>query len=238
MAKNKLQKFAEMETFPNVFQPVAKGIIFEDFQFKGKWNKDFFKNNNPIVLELGCGKGEYTIALAKEYPNLNVIGIDIKGARIWKGAKYSVENNVKNVAFLRTKIENIANFFGENEISEIWIPFPDPQPKKPKKRLTSSFFLGIYQKITKNNGKIHLKTDSYELHFYTKELLNKNKISPIESYTDIYSENIDSVLTKVQTFYEKMFLEEGKKITYLSFRLNKEMSLIAPDKIEMPDYKY
>ncbi|MBN2891794.1 MAG: tRNA (guanosine(46)-N7)-methyltransferase TrmB [Bacteroidales bacterium] len=238
MSKNKLEKFAENEIFKNVFQPPAKGIITEDFEMKGKWNVIHFKNNNPLVLELGCGKGEYSIALALENPNINIIGIDIKGARIWRGAKTATEQNINNVAFLRTKIEHITRFFAEDEISEIWIPFPDPQPKRQKKRLTSNLFLSFYQKILKNEGIIHLKTDSLELHQFTNALLDKNQIEPIEAYTDIYSENIDSILTKIQTFYEKIFLNEGKKITYVSFRLNKNKVIIAPDKTDNPGYKY
>ncbi len=235
MSKNKLEKFAEMATFSNVFQPAGNELT--DFKFKNKWN-EYFGNSNPIYLELGCGKGEYTIALAKKYPNINVIGVDIKGARIWRGAKTANEENLQNICFIRTKIENIGLFFGSDEISEILVPFPDPQPKKPKRRLTSFYFLSIYQKILKNDGIVHLKTDSLELHNYTKALLEKNKIEPIECYSDVYSENIDSLLTQIQTFYEKMFLEENKKITYIKFRLNKEMNILAPDFVEITGYKY
>ena len=238
MGKNKHKRFVEMAEFKNVFQPLSKGFKVDDFKLKGKWNKKYFKNDNSIVLELGCGKGEYTVALAKQNINKNFIGVDIKGARIWRGAKTALEIELKNVAFLRTKIEFLTNFFDENEISEIWIPFPDPQPKKVKKRLISSLFLNLYQKTLKNNGLIHLKTDSFELHQYTLALLKKNKIQPIEVYSDVYSVNIETILTQVQTFYEKKFLEEGKKITYLSFRLSKNKVIEAPDSTNEGDYKY
>ncbi len=238
MAKNKLQKFDEMAQFPNVFQHSGKESFEEDFHLKGKWNEKFFNNTNPIILELGCGKGEYTIDLAKKYFNKNFIGIDIKGARIWRGAKTSNEINLRNVAFLRTKIENISNFFQNQEVSEIWIPFPDPQPKKPKKRLSSFIFLNLYQKILTQNGIIHLKTDSFELYQYTLDTLKSNQIEPLEAYLDLYSSGCKSVVKQTQTFYEKMFLEQGKKITYLSFRLNINKNLIQPEKIEIDGYKY
>lgn len=238
MAKNKLRKFSEMAEFKNVFQPPNKGYIKEDFELRGKWNKNFFKNSNPIILELGCGKGEYTIELAKRDKNKNYIGIDIKGARIWKGAKTAIDLELNNVAFLRAKVNYINNFFAENEISEIWITFPDPQPKKAKNRLTSDIFLNYYQKILKNNSIIHLKTDSFELFQYTIHLLIKNKIEPLELYSDIYSSKVNSIITQVQTHYEKLFLAENKKITYLSFRLNTNKNIEAPDKIEILGYNY
>lgn len=238
MAKNKLRKFSEMAEFKNVFQPPKKGYIEKPFELKGKWNENFFKNNNPIVLELGCGKGEYTIELAKRNNNKNYIGVDIKGARIWKGAKTAIDLELNNVSFLRTKINYITNFFAENEISEIWITFPDPQPKKAKNRLTSDIFLNYYQKILKNNSIIHLKTDSFELHQYTIHLLIKNSIKPLELYSDIYSSNVNPILTQVQTHYEKLFLAENKKITYLSFRLDTNKNIEAPDKIEILGYNY
>ena len=238
MGKNKHKRFAEMSEFKNVFQPPQSGFDNESFELKGNWNKNYFKNENPIVLELGCGKGEYSVALAQKNKDKNYIGIDIKGARIWRGAKTALELELKNIAFLRIKIDYIASFFAKNEISEIWITFPDPQPKKIKKRLTSSFFLNLYQKFLKNNAEINLKTDSLELHQYTFSLLEKNNIQPLQRHTDIYSQNIDSIVTQVQTFYEKKFLEINKKITFLSFRLNNDKIIFAPDSIENTNYKY
>jgi len=238
MSKNKLQKFAEMKTFHNVLQPPVKGLIQEDYFLKGLWNEKVFENNNPIVLELGCGKGEYTVGLAQRYPDKNFIGVDIKGARIWKGAKTAIELGLKNVYFLRTKVDFIDKFFAEDEISEIWIPHPDPQPKKPRKRLTSSHFLKLYQKIIKNDAIIHLKTDNYNLHIYTRDLLAANGIEPIESYEDIYAENLNNEITEIKTFYEKMFLSEGTKITYVSFRLDKRTNILQPPKRQVQGYKY
>ncbi len=238
MSKNKLQKFAEMKTFHNVLQPPVKGLIKDDFFLKGLWNEKVFENDNPIVLELGCGKGEYSVGLAQRYPDKNFIGIDIKGARIWKGAKTAIELGLKNVFFLRTKVDFIDKFFAENEVSEIWIPHPDPQPKKPRKRLTSPQFLTLYQKIIVDNAKIHLKTDNYNLHIYTRDVLSANNIQPIEFYEDIYAAKLNNEVTEIKTFYEKMFLSEGTKITYVSFRLDKRMKIIEPQKREVEGYKY
>ena len=238
MSKNKLTKFKEMEAFPNVVQPGVKGMMRYDSEYKGKWNSVFFKKNNPIVLELGCGKGEYTVGLAERYPGKNFIGIDIKGARIWKGAKYALENNLKNVAFLRTRIDFIDYFFDNNEVSEIWIPHPDPQKKKPNKRLTSPFFLTKYQKIIKDNAIIHLKTDSFNLYQYTLDVINANSLELIEYYEDIYGAKLNNEVTQIKTFYEQMFLEEGSKITYIKFRLVKNRNLKIPPLREIPGYKY
>ncbi len=238
MSKGKHQKFLEMKQFSNVLQPPTKGLITQDHPLKGKWNEQIFHNNNPIVLEIGCGKGEYSVGLAQKYPDKNFIGIDIKGARIWRGAKTALESNLKNVFFLRTKADFIERFFADDEVSEIWIPHPDPQPKKPNKRLTSPFFLSAYQKIIENNALIHLKTDSFLLHQYTKDLLLFNKIDIVESFDDIHSADIDNEITQIKTFYEQMFLNEGTKITYLSFRLDKKLSIKAPAFKEIIGYKY
>ena len=175
MSKNKLEKFADNLSFPNFIQ-ISHDIISEhDAPLKGNWHRDFFKNNNPIVLELGCGKGEYTIELAQRYPHMNFIGVDKKGSRMWKGCKYSVENGLSNVAFIRTQIQFLANYFAENEVSEIWLTFPDPQPKRSKvnKRLTSSMYLDIYKKIATPNACVHLKTDNRILFDYTLEVIDK-----------------------------------------------------------------
>lgn len=222
MSKNKLAKFAEMENFSIVVQPKDDVYRFKKFEYKGNWAKDFFKNNNPIVLEIGCGRGEYTVALAEINPDINYIGIDIKGARIWSGAKKAIEKNLKNVAFLRTRIDLLDNYFAEDEIYQLWITFPDPQPKKQNKRLTSAYFLNIYRKFVIDGGVINLKTDSRLMHFYTLQLIKENGIIP-EIYTDdLYNDNcLDSILC-IKTYYERMFLEQGKKITYLKFMLEKD----------------
>lgn len=222
MPKNKLQRFAELRTFTNVHE-----FLFterdHDFKLKGKWHSEYFKNVNPIVLELGCGKGEYTIGLAEKYPNKNFIGIDIKGARIWRGSKTAQEKNLHNVAFLRTQIEYIEKCFEKDEVSEIWITFPDPQPNKEKKRLSHLIFLNRYKNVLKPNGIVHLKTDSAELHEFTLEVLQENKLNKIYSSADLYSESNfgDSwaEATELKTHYEKLFTAKGKKITYLKFQL-------------------
>lgn len=231
MGKNKLKKFAENETFENLFQPSFQEVWNTDFPLKGKWNSAFFKNENPIVLEVGCGKGEYTINLAKIYQNKNFIGIDIKGARLWKGAKEATESSMPNVAFIRTRIEHIQSFFAENEVSEIWITFPDPQPRpsKARKRLSSSRFLEYYQRFLKNNGIVHLKTDSQGLHEYSKALVEQNALNILHCTNNLYSSNIVSPILSIKTFYESMFLEEGKPITYLSFELSKSKKLKEPE---------
>ncbi len=221
MGKNKLAKFAEMKTFPNVFQPSLSEILHKDFPLKGKWNEQYFKNDYPIVLELGCGKGEYTIALAEKYKEKNFIGIDIKGARIWKGAKYAYQNQLKNAIFLRTRIELIKSFFAQNEVDEIWITFPDPQLKKRrnKKRLTSSRFLSLYQQFIKENAFIHLKTDNEVLYEYTCNLVKLNQFNILVSTNDLYGSNLEDDILDVKTHYEKLFLDEGLTIKYLKFQL-------------------
>ncbi len=220
MGKNKLARFAENETFANLFQLTYEQITKEGFALKGKWDELFFKNDNPIVLELGCGKGEYTVGLAKKYPNKNFIGIDIKGARLWRGCKTSNEDKMTNVAFVRTHIQMIESYFAENEVSEIWITFPDPQLKKPNKRLTCERFLKLYKNILKQDGIVHLKTDSQELYEYTKDdVLIPSKREILYNTNDLYNSDFKEDVIEIQTFYEAMYLKIGKPITYLKFRL-------------------
>ncbi|CAM1349664.1 MULTISPECIES: tRNA (guanosine(46)-N7)-methyltransferase TrmB [Tenacibaculum] len=219
-SKNKLKRFKENDTFPNVIQPTREEVI-DNFQHKGKW-KSFFENENPIVLELGCGKGEYTIALAEKNPDKNFIGIDIKGARFWRGAKTAIENNMKNVAFIRTQIELINFIFAENEVDEIWITFPDPQIKykRTKHRLTNSEFLKKYNHILKPEGTINLKTDSEFMHGYTLGLLHGEGHEILHANHDVYKDYYSpEEVTGTQTFYEKQYLEKGKPITYVKFRV-------------------
>ena len=222
-SKNKLKRFKENLNFKNLFQPERDELNKNSFKLRGKWNKLFFKNNNPIILELGCGKGEYTTTLAKQNPDKNFIGIDIKGARIWTGAKESIEQKLKNVCFIRSQIELIDKFFLENEIDEIWITFPDPQLKiqRKKHRLTNSVFLAQYKRILKKDGFVNLKTDSEFLHGYTLGLIEGMGIKPVFSNHDIYSNyNAPEEALSIKTFYEKKFLE-SKKITFLRFNFNK-----------------
>ncbi|MDD3771779.1 MAG: tRNA (guanosine(46)-N7)-methyltransferase TrmB [Weeksellaceae bacterium] len=224
MGKNKLKRFAENKDFHHVFQPTREEII-SGFDKKGRWNSDFFKNENPLVLELGCGKGEYTVALAEKFPDKNFIGIDIKGARFWRGAKTAMENGMENVAFLRTQIELIDHAFGKNEISEIWITFPDPQIKfrRTKHRLTHPDFLKKYHRILKENGIVHLKTDSEFLHGYTHGIIQLEGHDILLSNHNIYNPDnyeIPEEVTSIRTFYEKKFLTENKNITYIRFKLN------------------
>ena len=222
-SKNKLKRFIENESFHNVIQPPRGELINNDFKFLGKWNELVFKNTNPIVLELGCGKGEYTVNLAKLNPKKNYIGIDIKGARFWKGAKTALDENLENVCFIRTQIELLGYIFDKNEIDEIWLTFPDPQTKyqRRKHRLTNPDFLSIYNSVLKLNGIVHLKTDSEFLHGYTLGLLQGMSITPIFSNHDVYkNHNAPDEVVKIQTHYENIYLKETKKISYLSFRFN------------------
>ena len=222
-SKNKLKRFIENESFHNVIQPSRDELINHSFKFLGKWNELVFKNTNPIVLELGCGKGEYTVNLAKLNPKKNYIGIDIKGARFWRGAKTALDENLENVCFIRTQIELLGYIFNKNEIDEIWLTFPDPQIKyqRRKHRLTNPDFLSIYNSVLKLNGIVHLKTDSEFLHGYTLGLLQGMSITPIFSNHDIYKNlNAPDEVVKIQTHYESIYLKEAKKISYLSFRFN------------------
>ncbi len=219
-SKNKLKRFKENETFKNVIQPTREEVV-DNFSFKGKWNT-FFNNNNPIVLELGCGKGEYTIALAQKNPNKNFIGIDIKGARFWRGAKTAIEENLENVAFIRTQIELVDFIFAENEVDEIWITFPDPQIKyqRTKHRMTNSEFLKKYHKILKEGGIMNLKTDSEFMHGYTLGLLHGEGHEILHANHNVYkNEGAPEEVMATQTFYEKQYLEKGKPITYIQFKL-------------------
>lgn len=221
--KDKLRKFRENETFENLLQPTTADVFQKDHPMKGNWGEKMFGNNNPIILELGCGKGEYTIALAEKFPQNNYIGVDIKGARLWKGAKYATEKSLKNVAFLRTRIEFIDSIFAQGEVSEIWLTFSDPQPNKPRKRLSSPLFLERYSHILKEDGIIHLKTDSQLLHEYTLETIESENHILLEANNDIYGTNRaknDDILS-VKTFYEKQFLAKGMAITYAKWRLRK-----------------
>ena len=220
-SKNKLKRFKENLNFTNLFQPTRDDLIEKNFELRGKWNS-FFKNDNPIVLELGCGKGEYTTELAKLNPNKNYIGIDIKGARIWKGAKESIQNNLNNVCFIRTQIELIDKIFCNQEISEIWITFPDPQQKiqRKKHRLTNAIFMSMYKKILKKGGEVNLKTDSEFLHGYTLGIIEGMGIDPIFSNHNIYSNNnAPKEALEIKTFYEKKFID-SKKITFLKFKFD------------------
>ncbi len=221
-SKNKLKRFKENETFTNVFQPTREEVVSDLFEYKGKWASDFFKNNNPIIVELGCGKGEYTIGLAENDPNSNYVGIDIKGARFWRGAKTAVENGLSNVAFVRTQIELINHIFDNQEIDEIWITFPDPQIKykRTKHRMTNSEFLQLYKKILKPNGIVNLKTDSEFMHGYTLGLLHGEGHEVIYANHNVYvNEGAPKEVTSIQTFYEKQYLEINKAITYIRFKI-------------------
>ncbi len=221
-SKNKLKRFKENETFTNVLQPKREELLSEQFPFRGKWNELYFKNNNPIVLELGCGKGEYSIGLARKNPNKNFIGIDIKGARFWRGAKTAIEENIQNVAFLRAQIELIEYCFAQGEISEIWITFPDPQIKykRTKHRLTNADFLNRYKKILSNEGHIHLKTDSEFMHGYTLGLLHGLGHKVLYANHNIYnSDGVPTEVTEIQTFYEQFYLDQNKPITYIRFQI-------------------
>jgi len=250
MGKGKLAKFADMATYDNVFQYPYGSLEHADFPLKGHWREQYFKNDNPIVLELGCGKGEYTVGLAKRYPNVNFIGVDIKGARMWTGATQAVNEGLKNVAFLRTNIEIIDQFFSAGEVQEIWLTFCDPQMKKPHKRLTSTWFLERYRRFLVNNGIIHLKTDSNFLFTYTTLLVSNNALSVEALITDLYNpaargtavdSNAIAAFTEaasIQTYYESMWLARGINIKYMKFRLPHEGQLEEPDvEIELDDYR-
>ncbi len=218
MAKNKLKKFNQLKVFSNVMEPSLKDLE-DGFNLKGKWKKNFFKNNNPIVLELGCGKGEYSVGLSKRYIEKNFIGIDIKGARIWKGANDAVKEKIENVAFLRTRIDWIEKCFSEDEVDEIWITFPDPQLKKrrAKKRLTHPLFLDKYAKIMKKNGLIHLKTDSQFLHGFTLGVIASRANQLHESTHNLYQSKVSIKNSDIKTHYEQLFLDKNIPITYLCF---------------------
>ena len=240
MGKNKLRKFAEMEQFPRVLQvPFAK-LKEEGFAMRGRWHDEFFGNRNPIVLELGCGRGEYTVGLAREFADRNFIGIDIKGARMWAGAKEAHLAGMENVGFLRTNIELLGEFFAPGEVAEIWITFPDPQMKKVRKRLTATNFLEMYRTILAPDGIVNLKTDSLFLYEYTSRLVDLNKLPIIKRTDDLYGnpEGVDRILN-IRTHYEKQWLARGLNIKYLAFRLPAEVGLEEPDAsdIEFDSYR-
>ena len=222
MAKNKLRKFAQMEVYPHVKQPDLK-VLEEGYEMKGNWKKEFFKNENPLVLELGCGMGEYSVGLAEKFPEKNFLGIDIKGARIWQGAAASLEKELKNVGFLRIRIDWIEKCFAKNEVDEIWITFPDPQLKKRRgtKRLTHPNFLKRYANILKNNAPIHLKTDSQFLHGFTLGIITCEKHILDDSTHDLYNSSVVREHMEIKTHYEKIYLEKSMPITYLRFKLKK-----------------
>ena len=224
-SKNKLKRFIQNESFSNVIQPKREELLSKNFNYKGNWNSLYFKNNNPIIIELGCGRGEYTVNLAKLNPDKNYVGIDIKGARFWRGAKTSIDEKLDNVVFLRIQIELINLVFGKDEVDEIWLTFPDPQIKyqRTKHRLTNPFFMNLYKKILKNKGIVHLKTDSEFLHGYTLGILKSFRINLIFSNHDIYkNNNAPDEVINIKTHYEKLFLESNKNISYLSFTFHNE----------------
>ncbi|PZW43822.1 tRNA (guanine-N7-)-methyltransferase [Mesonia algae] len=221
-SKNKLKRFKENETFTNVIQPSREEIVDQTFPLKGKWRKDFFKNEKPIVLELGCGKGEYCLGLAEMFPEKNFLGIDIKGARFWRGAKTALEEGMDNVGFLRTQIELIDHIFAESEVDEIWITFPDPQIKykRTKHRLTNTEFLQKYKHILKEDGVVNLKTDSEFMHGYTLGLLHGEGHEILHANHHVYkNEYSPKEVIGIQTFYEKQYLEQNKPITYIKFKV-------------------
>lgn len=228
MGKNKLRKFAEAENFSNFLQPPFEKLLKNEFQYKGSWNSAWFGNENPVVVELGCGKGEYTVGLAEMFPDRNYIGIDIKGARIYSGAKDALTRKLENVAFVRTKIENSLLLFGKNEISEIWLTFPDPQLKKVKKRLTSTFFINRYLQFLKPGGVIHLKTDSIFLYQYTLALARLNRFEILTDIPDIYTLKSPDRIVSITTFYEKQWVSRGITVKYLAFIPEKIKELQEP----------
>ena len=240
MSKGKLAKFADMETYENVFQYPYSVMEHVPFEMKGYWHEQYFHNDHPIVLELGCGKGEYTVGLAQRYPDVNFIGVDIKGARMWTGATLALQQGLKNVAFLRTNIEIIDRFFAEDEVEEIWLTFSDPQMKNPRKRLTSTYFMQRYRRFLIDQGLIHLKTDSNFLYTYTRLMAGKNGL-PVDVQTDdLYATHADSdgIEVSIQTYYERMWLDRGLSIKYIRFHLPHEGVLEEPDvEIPLDDYR-
>ena len=242
MGKGKLAKFADMASYENVFQYPYSVVEHVPFEMQGHWREQYFYNQNPIVLELGCGKGEYTVELAKLYPDTNFIGVDIKGARMWTGATQALQEGLKNVAFLRTNIEIIERFFSKDEVQEIWLTFSDPQMKNPRKRLTSTYFMERYRKFLVDGGIIHLKTDSNFLFTYTTYMVERNALPVIERTEDLYGNLTppSSFLLprKVQTYYESMWIARGLNIKYMKWQLPREGTLEEPDvEIELDDYR-
>ena len=238
MGKNKLAKFDDMAEYPHVFQYPFSVLQANGFELKGNWRKDFFKNDNPIVLELGCGKGEYTVGLGKLFPEKNFIGVDIKGARMWSGAKESLEAGMTNVAFLRTSIELISHFFEAGEVDEIWITFPDPQMKKVNKRLTSTRFMRMYREILSGEGIIHLKTDSNFMYTYTCEMAKVNNYPILFNNNDLYHSDLNDSILSIRTYYEQQWLDRGLNIKYIKFVCEERDTLIEPEvEIELDPYR-
>lgn len=238
MSKGKLAKFADMASYPHVFEYPFSVLEDIPFELRGHWHERFFKNDNPIVLELGCGRGEYAVGLARRYPDRNFIGVDIKGARMWSGATESLKEGLTNVAFLRTNIEIIDRFFAPGEVKEIWLTFSDPQMKKATKRLTSTYFLNRYRRFLVDGGLIHLKTDSNFLFTYTKYVAEENKLPVEECTEDLYGGEATSLDLSIRTYYEQQWLSRGLTIKYLRFRLPTEGELVEPDvEIEMDSYR-
>jgi tRNA (guanine-N7-)-methyltransferase len=241
MGKGKLAKFAEMKEMNNVFEYPYSIVDNVPFLMKGHWHEQYFHNDNPIVLELGCGKGEYTVGLAKLFPNMNFIGVDIKGARMWTGAKLAIEQQLGNVAFLRTSIEIIDRFFSQDEVQEIWLTFSDPQMKNPRKRLTSTYFMERYRRFLVDGGLIHLKTDSNFLFTYTKYMVEANALPTDLCTDDLYHQtphNLQgSPILSIQTYYESMWISRGLNIRYLRFHLPRAGELTEPN-VEIPLDEY
>ena len=242
MSKGKLAKFADMATYANVFQYPYSVVSDEPFPMRGRWCADYFGNANPIVLELGCGKGEYTVGLARRYPQMNFVGVDIKGARMWTGATEALRDGLRNVAFLRTNIEIIDRFFGPDEVQEVWLTFSDPQMKNPRKRLTSSYFLERYRRFLVDGGVVHLKTDSQFLFTYTGYVVERNALPVVLRTDDLYhTEGLDAVtrdILGIRTYYEQMWIDRGLNIKYLKFRLPHGAPLEEPDvEIPLDDYR-
>ena len=242
MGKGKLAKFADMETYRNVFQYPYSVLSDVPFTMRGHWREQFFHNDNPIILELGCGKGEYAVELAKTHPDRNYIGVDIKGARMWTGATRALQEGIENVAFLRTNIEIIDRFFAEDEVQEIWLTFSDPQMKNPRKRLTSTYFMERYRRFLTDRGIIHLKTDSNFLFTYPTLMVEKNQLPLEERIDDLYHaphlSPLTSHLLNIQTYYEQMWLSRGISIKYMQFLLPHDGILEEPDvEIELDEYR-
>ena len=238
MSKNKLAKFEDMRNYPHVFEYPFSVVDNVPFAMKGHWNRDFFHNNHPIVLELGCGRGEYTVGLARMFPDKNFIGVDIKGSRMWSGATDALQEGLKNVAFLRTNIEIIDRFFGEGEVSEIWLTFSDPQMKKVTKRLTSTYFMNRYRRFLVPDGLIHLKTDSNFMFTYTRYMVEKNRFQVEFQTEDLYHSGLVDKILGIQTYYEQQWLDRGLTIKYMKFRLPQEGVWEEPEvEIELDDYR-
>jgi tRNA (guanine-N7-)-methyltransferase len=220
VAKKKLVRFSEILEFNNVVQAVNGEVYNRKHPLAGRWAREFFGSSRPVVLELGCGKGEYTVGMAGMFPDRNYIGIDIKGSRMWKGAKQAIENKMPNVGFLRTRIEFITSFFDRDEVDEIWITFPDPQPRKPRKRLTAPSFLDRYRMFLKPGRPVHLKTDSRELYDFTLAVIGRNGLEIVRQTGDLYSTAAANEILSIKTYYEQQFLDQGKPIFYLEFLLD------------------